>query len=496
MNLTDGRGKVISRPLYQPIGSIESTATCFSNFRFISSEKELKTRVHFCYCNRIYDARDYFSSKTGPHLMRIFYLVLFGIILASCSSTGGGTSPVPAGLPGGSTSSLKTFLGTEPSVGIDPSSRHGYDLLYSFGNSQSGDGSYPYAGLTSMAGDLYGTTTLGGGTPCISGLGCGTVFKVSASGAESILYKFQGSPDGSGPEAGVTVMSGVLYGTTSEGGAGAGCSSPSGNCGTVFQVTASGMETVLYTFKGGTDGYSPWGTLLAVNGKLYGTTAGGGAAGYGTVFSLTTSGKETVLHSFGNVPDAAYPYGGLIALHGALYGTTYAGGFGPGYGTVFKISTSGKEHVIYSFNPNTNNDGSAPQAGVVAVSGMLYGTTVYGGTNNYGTVFQVTTSGQETVLDRFATASEPTDALIAVKGKLYGTTQFGGRFICRPSQSLGCGTVFKISTSGKETVLHNFNVVPDGAQPAGSLLAVNGTLYGTTEVGGSSNAGTIFKVSP
>ena len=109
-----------------------------------------------------------------------------------------------------------------------------------------------------------------------------------------------------------------------------------------------------------------------MNAELYGTTVGGGAMGYGTVFKVSTSGSESVVHSFGNVPDGAYPYDGLIALHGAFYGTTYAGGVGSVYSKVFQMSKSGKVHVIYSFNPNSSSgDGEAPTTGVIAVKGRL-----------------------------------------------------------------------------------------------------------------------------
>jgi len=436
--------------------------------------------------------------------VRIFYLILFGIILASCSRTGD-TSLVPASVPNGGASSLNAPLGTEPSFARQSSGSYVYKLLYAFDKSGGAHGSYPGAGLTDMAGQLYGTTELGGGTPCISDLGCGTVFKVSRSGRESVVYRFKGSPDGSAPTASLIVMNGALYGTTTEGGAGSGCNTPSGNCGTVFKVTASGTESVLHTFTGGADGSEPWGPLVAVNGTLYGTTLGGGGAtgyGYGTVFSLTASGQETVLHSFGNVPDGAYPYAGLIALHGALYGTTFQGGTNAG--TVFKVSMSGDEHVIYSFLDN-NVDGQSPQAGLIAVKGKLYGTTIAGGANDIGTVFEASTSGHESVLYSFAgsTGGAPIDALIAMKDALYGTTSFGGPNICVQSQNDGCGTVFKLSMSGTETVLHNFGVTPDGSDPGGSLLAVNGALYGTTEKGGppnikhgGTNLGSVFKVSP
>jgi uncharacterized repeat protein (TIGR03803 family) len=418
-----------------------------------------------------------------PQFMRIFYLIFFSIILASCSNTGAGTSLVPAGQPNAGAPILNAHSG-----------EHGYKQLYAFPGG-SGTPAFPVAPLLNVAGELYGTTEGGGSASCA----CGTVFKVNKSGKESVVYNFAGSPDGVGPTAGLTAMNGVLYGTTTEGGAGAECNSPSGACGTVFEVSPSGTEKVLYTFKGGTDGAQPWGSLIAVNGELYGTTESGGTAGYGTVFKVSTSGSESVVHSFEGVPDGAYPFDGLIALDGALYGTTYAGGVGAGYGTVFKMSLSGKVHVIYSFNPNSSDgDGEAPTAGVVALNGKLYGTSQGGAAAN-GTVFEVSMSGKERVLHSFAGGVDGTNpgGLIALNGALYGPASNGGVTggPCKNVPS-GCGNIFKITPSGKKTLLYSFQGIPDGEMPVGALIAVNKMLYGTTEVGGAPGFGTVFKISP
>ena len=405
--------------------------------------------------------------------MRIFSVILFGILLASCSRTGG-TSFVPPGPPNGGAPAVNAVAGSEPSLARQQSRDHGYKQLYAF-NYASGGAEYPVASLIALNGTLYGTTELGGAA------GSGTVFEVSTSGKESVLHNFAGGSDGSLPVASLVALNGKLYGTTESGGSCTG----SGGCGTVFEVSTSGSESVLYSFKGGTDGEYPFAGLIAVNGELYGTTYLGGAAGYGTVFKVNTSGSESVVHSFGSLPDGAYPMAGLIALHGALYGTTFAGGTGAGYGTVFKMSMSGKDHVIYSFNPNTNNDGEAPEAGVIALKGKLYGTTPYGGANAYGTVFEVSTSGKERVLSSNVDDSQA--SLVAVNGALYGTSYGGGID--------NLGTVFKMSTSGKESTLYDFAGNPDGSAPKAPLLDVNGTLYGTTYEGGL-GVGTVFKISP
>ncbi|MGA8326353.1 MAG: choice-of-anchor tandem repeat GloVer-containing protein, partial [Candidatus Cybelea sp.] len=196
------------------------------------------------------------------------------------------------------------------------------------------------------------------------------------------------------PYAGLINVNGTLYGTTTSGGA---CSSR-GGCGTVFAITPSGAETVLYSFKGGSgDGkYPTQADLLDVNGTLYGTTKHGGTNDRGTVFSLTTSGNEAIVHSFGGSGDGVFPYGGLLDVSGTLYGTTSNGGsvscgvrYGDihGCGTVFKTTTSGNESVLYSFG--TAKDGRYPYAGLTSVNDTLYGTTTAGGAHNAGTVFSL-----------------------------------------------------------------------------------------------------------
>jgi uncharacterized repeat protein (TIGR03803 family) len=231
--------------------------------------------------------------------------------------------------------------------------------------------------------------------------------------------------------------------------------------------------------------------------------------GCGTVFAITTSGKETVLHSFGTSSgDGQYPEAGLLNVKGTLYGTTSEGG-AYNEGTVFamKTSASGTETILHSFG--ASGDGEEPYAGLINVNGTLYGTTAFGGNsrcseNSCGTVFAITTSGKETVLHSFSGAPDgfgPYAGLINVKGTLYGTTTYGGGGGCG---GLGCGIVFSITPSGTETVLHTFAGYPDdGGEPEAGLLNVNGTLYGTTMSGGSvdndhcdDGCGTVFAIKP
>jgi uncharacterized repeat protein (TIGR03803 family) len=315
--------------------------------------------------------------------------------------------------------------------------------------------------------------------------------------AYSVLYSFQGGNDGEYPHAGLINVNGTLYSTTEFGGTGR-CKNfrHRSTCGTAFAITTSGGETVLYRFTRVT-GTLPVAELLDVKGTLYGTTADGGGYGGGTVFAITTSGTETVRYSFGGVSeDGRNPVAGLISVKGTLYGTTCCGGL-PSHngGTVFAISPAGAETVIHRFG--ASGDGLVPLAGLTNVNGTLYGTTQYGGasTCNCGTVFKITKSGAESVLYSFRGSPDglqPGAGLIYLKGILYGTTTGGGKY-CHSSG--GCGTVFSITTSGKEKVLHSFGGSGDGAGPVAALLNVNGTLYGTTIAGGASNSGAVFAVT-
>lgn len=273
--------------------------------------------------------------------------------------------------------------------------RPAYKPLYSF-EGGSRDGEWPVAGLVNVKGTLYGTTRFGGAN------GYGTVFSITRSGTEKVLYSFKNCPDGSYPYGGLLNVKGTLYGTTVEGGANCGTY---GGFGTVFSITQSGMEKVLYSFKNDPDGVYPEADLLNINGILYGTTNQGGNYHKGTVFSITIHGKEKVLHSFGSSGDGVYPdLGALLNVKGTLYGTTVNGGAyscgSIGYcGTIFSITTSGTETVLYSFKGPP--DGALPVAGLVNVNGTLYGTTDSGDPNGYGTVFGVTTSGTEKLLHGF-----------------------------------------------------------------------------------------------
>ncbi len=319
-----------------------------------------------------------------------------------------------------------------------------------------------------------------------------------------VIYSFKGHPyDGSYPRANLISVKGTLYGTTSQGGPDC---SPSGGCGTVFVISRSGKERVLHSFGGNGDGDYPYAALTELNGTFFGTTYEGGRYGEGTVFSISTTGTETVLHSFGGTTgDGAYPYAGLTNINGTLYGTTTKGGhssYGCGCGTVYSVTPSGTENVIYSFKIFNYGDGNYPTSNLINVGGVLYGTTeLGGGIDDTGTVFSITPSGDEQVLHSFKGSEDgeyPYGGLVDVNGTLYGTTIYGGSGACNDSGLSGCGVVFAIpaGSTSSDRVLYSFEGKPDdGAYPYANLINVNGTLYGTTHSGGSKDEGTVFKVT-
>jgi uncharacterized repeat protein (TIGR03803 family) len=381
------------------------------------------------------------------------------------------------------------------------------------------DGGSPWAApIRDKHGNFYGTTWAGGTKSW------GTVYKVDSTGKETILHSFVGGKDGSNPWAGLIVdAAGNLYGTTNTGG-GNYCFNNYG-CGVVFELSQGKhgwKETILYAFKGGSEGQNPGYGALARDkaGNLYGTTIYGGtgycSTGCGVVFKLThTSGlwKEQVLHTFtaGSQTDGAAPYGGLVLdAAGNVYGTTSIGGSSSpcGCGTVFKLDPSGTETILYNFAGGA--DGAEPYATLVQdAAGNLYGTTLFGGNNlSFGTVFKLDASGTKTLLHTFAgypsDGSGPYAPLVQdAAGNLYGTTYFGGNssgggFCETNQQPQGCGIVFKVDTNGKETVLHNFSYPVDGAEVnAGVILDAKGNLYGGTGVGGTRriHAGILFQLT-
>jgi uncharacterized repeat protein (TIGR03803 family) len=367
-----------------------------------------------------------------------------------------------------------------------------YSVLYNFG--EMPDGANPTGGLIHDAvGNFYGTTSNGGAQSA------GTVFEVDLTGKEQVLYYFTGGSDGAYPRGSlVRDAAGNLYGITDSGGA--------YGRGTIFAVNDSGFAKVLYSFTGGTDGGQPDDGLIRDSaGNFYGTTQGGGAFGYGTVFRLNRAGTETVLYSFTGGADGADPETALTRDGaGNLYGTAAGGGDTSceapyGCGTVFKLDPTGTETVLYAFNGAA--DGAFPASSLlIGASANLYGVTALGGSGTScgsslgcGTVFKVDPTGTETVLYSFTGANDgafPGGALVSDSaGNLYGTTAVGGAH--------NYGTIFELSPGGVETVLYSFTGEHGGAFPEGGLLRdAAGTLYGTASSGGAADNGVVFKFKP
>lgn len=285
---------------------------------------------------------------------------------------------------------------------------------------------------------------------------------------------------------------------------------PTGAPGVMTQSRASTGYTVLHSFgKRYSGGQEPKAALIDVNGTLYGTTFAGGSTacvgGCGVVFKITPFGKETTLYRFGSGNDGANPSASLLAVKGVLYGTTEYGGI-PSYGgcnagTVFSVSTRGVEKVVYRFygyycHDIAYNDGGNPVASLIDVSGNLYGTTSSGGSGEfYGTAFEVSTSGTEQVLFSFGYASGANP--VAGLADVAGTLYGTTEQGGAYTDSSGtcCGVAFSLSTTGTEKVLDDFVPGPNGASPTASLIDVKGNLYGTTVGSGADYGGTAFSIT-
>jgi uncharacterized repeat protein (TIGR03803 family) len=349
------------------------------------------------------------------------------------------------------------------------------EVVFNFGLT---NGAYPHAGLTLGAdGQFYGTASYGGDGAV------GTAFRFTTSGTLTTLGSFNGF-NGESPYTPLTTGSdGHLYGTTWAGGV--------SNQGTAFRLTTNGTLTSLLSFVG-TNGTLPDAALtLAGDGNLYGTTTGGGVSNYGTVFRLTTNGVLTTLVSF-VFTNGANPSGALaIGNDSNLYGTASAGGPN-NRGTVFKVTLNGVLTTVAAFD-STPPDPMFPYAGLrLSSDGAFYGTT-YGGGNysDYGTVFRVTTNGSVSTVALFqggAGGWGPFAGLtLGRDGNYYGTTEYGG--------ANNYGTVFKVSTNGALTTLFEFDGA-NGMTPYGDLaLGPDGNLYGTAFQGGQNDYGVIYRLS-
>ncbi len=384
---------------------------------------------------------------------------------------------------------------------IQSASAQTFTVLHQFTGGVDGGG--PLAGLTiDQGGHLFGTTAGGG-------RGNGTVFEMKQAGSGwtlASLYNFLGGDDGATPEARVVFgPSGILYGTTAQGGGGTRCR---GGCGTVFNLrpparicnrsSCPWSETVAYSFRGNrlNDGFGPQGDLrFDQSGVIYGVTSGGGAQFKGTLYELTLadgSWTENVLYNFVGGNDGTGPTTGLVAdVTGNLYGTAVLAGQYNG-GVVYEWTIpGGSESVIHAFNPTT--DGRSPTGLITDAAGNFYGGTTYEGPLGGGTVFELSPSnGSWTFTVLFANPDGGCGIAGPITmdsaGNLYGVT---------------CNKVFKLTPSGggwDYTELHQFTGV-EAIGPNGSLVFdSNGNIYGTTYSGGIGNCfrgcGTVWEITP
>jgi uncharacterized repeat protein (TIGR03803 family) len=332
-------------------------------------------------------------------------------------------------------------------------------------------------------GNIYGTTT-GGGNPAVGGLfGSGTVFLFSGGNSPQVLLSFKNyngsgtNSTGAAPDSGLILgQDGNFYGTTSAGGLGAG--------GTVFRITPAGEFTNIFYLQNGLNGitnntgsFPEFGLVADSDGMLYGSTFHGGMHGNGAIFKVSQDGNFTLLGSFdssSNSPSlktatntfGLEPSDLAFGSDGNLYGTTVAGGTN-GFGTVFKISTSGGLSCIYTFGQQligTNDlgpiyaDGRTPFAGLtLATDGNLYGVTSRGGSNNWGTIFRIKTDGTLETLGSFdSTVATPNGLTQGSDGNFYGSCYYGG--------TIGAGAIFKI------TLVPVLNLVKDQQAGGGSIL--------------------------
>ncbi len=404
-------------------------------------------------------------------------------------------------------------------AGGSQASANSESVIWSFGG--PGDGANPYSELiTDWRGNYYGTTLNGGAN------GGGTVFKLthpkSSQGqwSESVVWSFGGSDDGANPYAGlIKDKNGNLYGTTLNGG--------TNGAGTVFELTppscdgAQWTEQALWDFGSGSDGKNPQaGLVMDSSGNLYGATQYGGNQGYGTVFELTppstgqTQWSESVLLSFDFDVYGEYPRGGLIIdPHGNLYGTAFGGG-GVSGGTVFQLKppqagqTEWTANVLAGFAGSPSGGGASfPESRPLYADGGLFVTTTQDFPINPGAVVEVSPSGfqrtstiwefnpgpNEFPNSPFDGAFPAAGVVADPQGNLYGTTV--------DSNTAANGVVYKLikpvsGTTWTEQLLWTFGQSPgDGLNPYSSLLYANGYLYGTTANGGTSGAGTVFRVA-
>ena len=375
----------------------------------------------------------------------------------------------------------------------------GNTVLYAFGTGPARpDASSPRCNLIrARDGNFYGTTFSGGAK------GLGTVFRVTPTGVESVLHSFGGRVlgDGANPTAALIEASdGNLYGASLIGGP--------NNTGTIFRISLTGEYAILHAFERTATGGSLGGIshlVEARDGNFYAATILGGPNGSGTILRISPTGATKIVDTFGPLhsSDGGGPQGALMqAQDGYLYGTTVFGGTSD-TGTVYRFDpATGTHQVIHSFGPTGSGDGKGPYSALLEASnGVFYGTTGAGGASDQGSVFRILTGAnsgtRESVVYSFSGLGSgdgrvpASDLMLGRDGYLYGTTGLGG--------ASGVGVLFRVGTGGTESIVHSFGglLQGDGAVPMSAPVQGNdGALYGTTSNGGPRNQGTVYRIVP
>jgi uncharacterized repeat protein (TIGR03803 family) len=366
-----------------------------------------------------------------------------------------------------------------------------FSVLYNFADNGDGPSAFYNPGVLAQGqdGNIYATSFAGGPSPT-NPYEAGTFFNMTPAGALNLLYTFLNDPSdpntGCDPESGVTLgTDGNFYGSD--------VICTTGNNGQVFQMTPGGTRNILYAFTGGSDGSQPLAApIQGTDGNLFGTTFQGGAANCGTVYQLTLTGVLTPLHEF-DCTTGAMPSAPLIqATDGNFYGTTINGGTA-NFGVVFKITPDGTYSVLYNFD---GIHGGTPYSPLIQGSdGNLYGSTSTGGSGTVasgGVVFKLTLAGKIKVLHNFGSTAtdgtEPVTGLVqASDGFLYGVTQSGG--------SANYGTIFHLNTSGAlYQTLYSFDGTTAGTPEIALMQHTNGVFYSLTNAGGTLGGGTFYSL--
>lgn len=374
----------------------------------------------------------------------------------------------------------------------EPANAQTYKVLYTFTGGSNG-----YAPGDVIVGPnnaIYGTAAYD------SGCACNLIFSL-ANNKLTVLHRWT-EPSGHNPAdpQGLLLNSNatVLYGSEQFGGpSNLNCFPDAGDaCGAVFAYKLNTNAFQEYDFTGTPNGMDPSGTQVLSSGSLYGLTWGGGANGWGSFYRLSTTGAEQVLYSFKNSPDGQGPGDGLVPYNGAFYGVTIGGGntaCPDGCGTIFKVTPTGSENVLYRFTGGT--DGENPYQIIGDGQGDFFGIS-RNNSNVVVAIFEINAGGQFSIAYNGSFVSQIQSIIAGPNGTLYGSAS-GGDSSCAPS---GCGQVFQLTPSGNGngavTILHQFSGA-DGALPQiGSLVLHNGVLVGSTAIGGSTNQGVIYTLKP